>query len=549
MQAFSVLGYPVESAAPAKPGAADEDLVQVTPKRLFGIFKKEFVKGVAASRYHSVAFTEDALFTWGKNNGQLGYSSSATPIQPTPRKVAAVDKPIKQVCATEVATVCLLESGEVLVLHRDTHFRLAFPMTRLPAAMQPYRPPKLSWRPIVTKIDGSGTNFIAITSMGDLFSWQLDNPSFETPSSVPSNYGRDIKPYRVWEERKVFTACTDAAIAGDTIVIATRSGHVYVSARKKELSSVKGADLRSSGSAVNTPARRHHKFSKVMNLQRVTQVAVSSSGGFGAVRRDAPLMLVPPAGAGLSESLLKLLPHYRRFEENLEKDRALPGLPSSDSTASDLADAGEEEEDDTVEADIANCASICRVVEAWDSSWSLPLAGSDLLLVTDGASFKVPVHSTILIARSPVARRVLIAHGQADGIQYTSSGTPTFSLPPSQHVTLLLLLHYLYSDNLPALFDGRVFRKIHAQFPKLKLEASAIKSELCRLAEVLELHNLSSALKAFGKTLPAPSLSASTLQIYESSLQHDVVLQTASKDIFCHSTILRATCPFFEVGI
>lgn len=520
----------------------------MTPKRLFGIFKKEFVKGVAASRYHSVAYTEDALFTWGKNNGQLGYSSSATPIQPTPRKVAAVDKPIKQVCATEVATVCLLESGEVLVLHRDTHFRIAFPMTRLPAAMQPYRPPKLSWRPMVTKINGSGSNFIAITSMGDLFSWQLDNPALEAPSTAPSNYGRDIKPYRVWEERKVFTACTDAAIAGDTIIIATRSGHVYVSARRKELTSIKGVDLRGNATGTSSSNRRNHKFSKVMNLQRVTKVAVSSSGGFGAIRRDAPLMQISPAGDSLSDSLLHLLPHYRRLDASIAKDKALPAV-SPDALASELNETGEDDEDDTVEADILNCTRICQIITAWNPGWSLPLAGSDMLLVAEGESFKIPVHSTLLSARSPALKRILVDGGKVTGLRYTATGTPTLSLPKSQQATLLLLLHYLYSDNLPAMFDGRVFRRIYSQVPSLKLDAARVKAELSQLADVLELSSLSDALQAFGRTLPAPTLTSTTRQLLSSSIKHDIVLQTASRDITCHSTILRATCPFFEVGL
>jgi hypothetical protein len=540
-----VLGYTVEITTPVRPGA-DEDLVQATPKRLFGAFKKEFIRGVAASRYHSVAFTEDALFTWGKNNGQLGYSSSATPIQPSPRKVAAVDKPIKQVAATEVATVCLLESGEVLVLHRDTHFKINFPMTRLPAAMQPYRPPKLSWRPLVTKIDGSGTNFIAITNMGDLFSWQLDNPSLETPTQVPSNYGRDIKPYRVWEERKVFTACVDAAIANDTIVVCTRSGHVFVSARRKELSSIKGIDLRSgmaSSGTMTGPARRNHKFSKVMNVQRVTQVAVSSSGGFGAIRRDAPLMIIPPAGLSLSQSLLQLLAHYKRLEEALAMGRAriLEKLPNQD-------EEQEDEEDESIETDIAFCAKICQIAELWEPTWSLPSRGTDLLLVSKGSSMKVPVHSTVLIARSPVLKRILVSNDCVADFQYTQHGTNTVSIPPCSSVSLLLLLHYIYTDTLPALYDGRVFRNITAQFPQLRLQAQTIKLELTQLALALELTELAGALQAFGKASPVPSLAGAALVLYQSSWRHDVILQTLDRDIPCHSAILRATCPFFEVS-
>lgn len=142
-------------------------------------------------------------------NGQLGYPSNATPIQHTPRKCAQITQPIKQIAATEVATVCLLEGGEVWVLHKDTNFKVTFPTTRFPTSMQVYRPPEISARPIITKVGGSGTTFIAVSSMGDVFSWQLENPSLETPSSA-TNLARDVKPTRVWDERKSFTAATDA---------------------------------------------------------------------------------------------------------------------------------------------------------------------------------------------------------------------------------------------------------------------------------------------------------------------------------------------------
>lgn len=64
--------------------------VQISPRKVLGQLKREQVVGVAAGKLHTAAFTSDALYTWGTNNGQMGYDHAATPIQVTPRKVTII---------------------------------------------------------------------------------------------------------------------------------------------------------------------------------------------------------------------------------------------------------------------------------------------------------------------------------------------------------------------------------------------------------------------------------------------------------------------------
>ena len=54
----------------------DEEPINCTPRQIFGQLKREVVVGVAASAIHSVAFTSTSLYTWGKNEGQLGLIDS-----------------------------------------------------------------------------------------------------------------------------------------------------------------------------------------------------------------------------------------------------------------------------------------------------------------------------------------------------------------------------------------------------------------------------------------------------------------------------------------
>ena len=74
---FSQLGYviePPENAPPSRGISRDDDQIQVSPRRIVGPLKKEWVKGVAAGRMCSACWTADIVWTWGTNAGQLGGS-------------------------------------------------------------------------------------------------------------------------------------------------------------------------------------------------------------------------------------------------------------------------------------------------------------------------------------------------------------------------------------------------------------------------------------------------------------------------------------------
>lgn len=99
---FSALGYAIESTTASKSGS--QEALQLIPKRVVGAIKKELVIGAAACRSTSIVFTAEAIFTWGTNNGQLGYATAGSKLQITPRKVTIVDAPIIAVSATDNAT-------------------------------------------------------------------------------------------------------------------------------------------------------------------------------------------------------------------------------------------------------------------------------------------------------------------------------------------------------------------------------------------------------------------------------------------------------------
>lgn len=117
---FSQLGYLVELPTSGR----FEEPIQYSPRKVQGPLRKEVVKGVAASKVASACWTDDGVYTWGTNNGQLGqyaglvlsliftnlfltlgYDKAAQPVQALPRKVSRLTVPVISI----VMTVSLLQ--------------------------------------------------------------------------------------------------------------------------------------------------------------------------------------------------------------------------------------------------------------------------------------------------------------------------------------------------------------------------------------------------------------------------------------------------------
>lgn len=152
---FGQLGYVVEPPSQSESllgfGKAGGEVIQSTPRKVHGALKKEFVIGVVASKACSACWTRREVFTWGRNNGQLGNSchfhlyrllikyfrslplgydkatSSSSPaqsIQTLPRKVTKITKPALSIALTDWAMACLVEGGEVICVSGERTFKI-----------------------------------------------------------------------------------------------------------------------------------------------------------------------------------------------------------------------------------------------------------------------------------------------------------------------------------------------------------------------------------------------------------------------------------------
>jgi len=479
--------------------------------------------------------------TWGASKGQLGYAVSG--IQVLPRKVAVVPAPITQIVATEFATVCLLESAEVFVCFRNAYFKMVFPISRFATEMSVYRPPTATPRPSICRISGNGSEFLAVSAIGDVFNFTLDDTVIDTAAASRS-------PTRLWDLRKSPSGVVDAAIGPEAAILCTRSGHVFIKQRKAD-SNTKAADNRSNiiGLGNNTTSagsggRRNYKFKRVPFLQRITKVTTNAFGAFAAIRSDVALLPVSTAGFSLAGDLLSVLPHWQRCCSSAFVEEC-PTLPAA-YTQSVVKEELEDVEEQHIVRDLEETIRLSKAAADWDETWSSLDFGTDLYI--EAQRKRIPVHSSIIAARSPIVNNILRIKRSSDvtGVEYLAEKTPVLILRKCTTFTALLLTHYLYSDSFACVWDSRIAMG-HAIASFDRLAFGAIKEELQRLAHILHLPELGRVCGRSEKLLCSPTLSINivALQHGQTCAAPDVLLQLADTAISCHSIILRSRCPFF----
>ncbi|POY73358.1 hypothetical protein BMF94_3694 [Rhodotorula taiwanensis] len=550
---FSQLGYTLDLPAPspfAKAGSAQEDPIQSSPRRVVGALKKEYVLGAAASRTHTAVFTADSLFTWGTNRGQLGYPAAGSPTQVLPRKVTMIDQPVVQLAATENATACLLDSGEVVVLYREQYVKIAFPLSIFPSRMLVYHPPNCDAKPSIRKLTACGNTFAALSSHGDLFTFSFEGgaaatagpatsmsgystPPGGTGASTPTGSRVVPKTQRIWNVRRSFTAVTDIGVGLDgSLILSTVSGHVFTRTRKYDSSSKQSMNSSSTGG---------WKFTRIPNLQRVIRVAANSTGGYAALRADVPLRHIEIDGPSLSDDFSTLMPHWARVD-GPEAVSAVDAAADRARRASGDASDNEDEPDAGIERDIVVSRLLVQILHSWDLTWEVHARGTDAMVQV--GSLDIPAHRSLLSARSPVLAKRL-----------TSSRSLKLDATP---FAVLILLYYLYTDSFPAIWDGRVggpLRETLDAMHGFEIDLATTKSDLRRLADELDLPALAQALERQAKTVPSPTLATTFGDLYTlvaasspfaDVLKPDVILRLADRDVPCHSVVLRARCPFFR---
>lgn len=217
-----------------------QDPVQLSPKRVTLAISKLVIKGAAASRWHTALHTENELFTFGFNYGQLGYERKGD-IQVGPRKVATIPPgQILQVVASESATACLMATLDVVVFHKYAYHKISFPLSPYPEAFVQSTVKTRGWNS-PCKISCSENKFGAMTTLGDVFVWSYPEVDSDiTLGFLPANHSIPFasiptpeKPRRVWAYGGDRTHAIDFAMGQNgSVILLTKGGHVYIGANK-----------------------------------------------------------------------------------------------------------------------------------------------------------------------------------------------------------------------------------------------------------------------------------------------------------------------------
>ena len=537
--AYGQLGYTLP-----KTKYGEDIPVQSVPRQIYGPLKREMVCGIAASRVHSVSFTNTSLYTFGKNEGQLGIvdaDARSLQSQTIPRKVAVslFKCSIRSVSAIERATICLLENHEVWVFANFGYARLRFFGETLSDKMNErvFRQTEVGHLPgIVCKVTAGGDTLCALSDSGEIYTItisQRNEPLQGTQASTtnPTKIrGAFSAPVRVWSAKKAHMAAKDVSLDQDgSIILTTEAGTVWK--REKRNSTA-------SKSSINAIEQRQQdfKFMRVPGLTRVAAVRSSAHEAYAAIRKgcDTAHREAKIDGELLRDDLWPLL-SLRCWEDRLDRE-------NSRKRQGELLNLLKHR---ILESEGAGTDSIILFDDIGKNSE----AEFDVYLCTSFSKLKIPVHSFMLASRSPMLRKI-IKTGRRKG-SFSMSGFMDFKLVGDgkailkfhsvDSITIINFVTYVYTDTVLDVWN-------HARlYPKMAPRYRLVRIELMKIAQKLELINLELPVRQ----MLQPKLSMHLdmeLAIMDPGFFEDanVLLQLADGEEKAHTDLLCQRCPFFK---
>ncbi|KAI9020141.1 hypothetical protein CLU79DRAFT_755882 [Phycomyces nitens] len=511
----------------------DETPMQLVPRKVQAASLKRIpIIGAAASSVHSVVYTFTDIYTFGYNQGQLGYSCLGDDVcQTTPKKVPFTTT-IIDVVATDYATAVLFSTNQAIILYNYGQHKLILPWRRFPSEIEVHKPSKN----LIVKLLGSGGDHMgAISSLGEVFIWtcsntttRRQNESTEAPGRSKTKLVTMSSPRIVWTPRMAHLEARRASIGQNgEVILCTASGEVYIGA----------------------PARPNegseYKFSKIQALQRCINVFANPSGAFAALCAEHKVDKQQVVISDFSNDLVSALPHKvasKRLEEQMErfekqKRNELEALCDTDEDNKDTRAKVCREYDGQVETAVQGA---WRTVESLSRDDTL-----DLVFVVQNKP--IYLHRSFLSTRWPFI--IGLIDQKASHPQLTVIENPTRTeIHIDTHLeSFLLLVDYLYSDRYPHPMSTQY------QSPALcrgndipVVRPLDVQKSLVELASQFDLVILlDSAQSSFNHT-PQPSLLTDVESLLTDETCKDVQLNLKDGILVCHELIVRQRCPFFE---
>lgn len=543
--AYGQLGY-----ALPKPTVKDDDPISTIPRQIFGPLKREIVTGIAASRIHSVVHTATSLYTFGKNEGQLGIVDSdarSLEMQVVPRKIAAAlfSSPIHSVSAIDGATICLLESREVWVFANYGYAKVSFPLDGFTSSFlkESWLTTKYDTAPNkINKITSGGDTICALSTSGEVFTVAVSRRSESSQdASTSTTNPKQIRgalsaPFRIWSSKKSHMAARDVAVDQDgSIILTTEVGSVWKRAKR---ATIKNATV----TAAVESKPKDYKFQRVSGLTRVIAVRASAFGAYAAIRKDCDVTRtqIGVDEASLWEHFTPLLAFHdlTNYEETSDDEEPAPRFWTRGTDAQGLRKRVLKSKD--LETELVDIVQ--RSVASSDRSYNMEV-GSTL------SDVRIPVHEFILAGRSRVLRDALLDFRVKGSDQVIAE----FLTIKEEHkktvllfqgvdfLTIFNLVLYAYTDTLVD------FWNVTRHYPTMAHRYRAVRIELMKIALRLEMRQLEPAVRQM--VHPRKSLHMDMeWAIKDSSFfeSGDVIVDLADGEMLLHSDVICQRCPFFE---
>lgn len=543
--AYGQLGY-----ALPKPAVKDDDPISTIPRQIFGPLKREIVTGIAASRIHSVVHTATSLYTFGKNEGQLGIVDSdarSLGMQVIPRKIAAAlfSSPIHSVSAIDGATICLLENREVWVFANYGYAKVSFPLDGFTSNFlkESWLTTKYDTAPNkISKITSGGDTICALSTSGEVFTVAVSRRSESSQdSSTSTTNPKQIRgalsaPFRIWSSKKSHMAARDVDVDQDgSIILTTEVGSVW---RRTKRATIKNAAV----TAAVESKPKDYKFQRVSGLTRVIAVRASAFGAYAAIRKDCDVTRtqIGVDEASLWENFSPLLAFHEltNYEETSDDEEPTPRFWTRGADAQGLRKRvlrSKDLETETTEV-------VQRSLASSDRSYNMEI-GSTL------SDVRIPVHEFILAGRSRVLRDALLDF-RVKGSEYTIPDSLTIKEENKKLVLIFQGIDFLTVFNLVlyAYTDSVVdFWNVTRHYPTMAHRYRAVRTELMKIALRLEMRQLEPAVRQM--IYPRKSLHMDMeLAIKDQSFfqSGDVIVDLADGEMLLHSDVICQRCPFFE---
>ncbi|ODQ76972.1 hypothetical protein BABINDRAFT_163878 [Babjeviella inositovora NRRL Y-12698] len=409
------------------------------PRRVIsGDIKKEagFI-GVAASNVHSVAYTKNAIYSWGLNSGQMGipleYTQKHRAIQ-GPKRMDFKYGEIKSVVVTP-DLMLVLTPFDVHLYSHFSHQRLAIPCaTNIDKTFHIFKPGRLTARREIAKIAAHSSHVYVLFSDGDILSFNMVKTRFHT----------------VWKSKNDHRRVVDMACSGDGgLILCTQDGATWL--RHPQLT----------------------KFTKLAVVNNVVRVFCDPQFvSFGCLREDWGVLPVEVSQSDFSNDFSYLSPLH-----GFDPERILTRGPVTDTYTDFVGEANGAEVEDQLyamrgpkqrpEKTFRKVDEGAREALLSDEAYlrwfyqssGFSAKGYDCWFAIDGV--RVGVHRWVMEARVPN-----IVELEAVGYD---PATRTFNLGTVKLLSLLVLIHFIYTDQILAVWDD--------------LERNGVKAEFYRIAE------------------------------------------------------------------